>query len=212
MCTIERFKSLEDIQKDYNYKKSFYDYLKSEIETGLSLTQGEIYYLLSEYEDPSAFEHTKTLVGDQFESYLRFESGETLSFVDADIDDILKKKGIKEEPIHMYYSYPFNKEDALEFIKSNDNDIIITKVVVLNSENTFPPTKYYCSLLGDKEDKGKFELPFAKILVNVLSDITNLGFTVLYNYYKEAIYCIYPNEKGKEVLEKFKDMEENKDE
>ena len=75
MCTIERFKSLEDIQKDYNYKKSFYDYLKSEIETGLSLTQGEIYYLLSEYEDPSAFEHTKTLDGAQFESYLRFESG-----------------------------------------------------------------------------------------------------------------------------------------
>lgn len=211
---LKIFKSLEDIQKDYDYKKSFYDYLKSEIEAGLSLTQGEIYYLLSENEDPNAFEHTKTLVGDTFDSYLRFVSGEMVSFIDADIDDILKKKGIKGDPIHMYYSYPFNKEDVLEFIRSNDNDIIITKVVVLNSENTFPATKYYCPLLGDKENiiEGKFELPFAKILLNVLSEVSSLGFTVLYNYYKDAIYCIYPNKKGKEVLEKFKDMEENKDE
>ena len=212
---IKFFKSLEHIEEEYSEVKdtiTMSQYITDKIKSGLCLTVGEIYYLL--YRAGEKDINIEVINNDDYDIYCSAtvypRSGETeYSFIIQDVICILKELGMEEKLFQFEYSFPINRKAAKSILDSKKDDVIIAKAAV--KEIAFPESKYYCSTMFNEKEQdkeGKFDLPFDNILDITCELLEELGFVSINDFvqYKFSVAYIYPNEKGKKVIEYIKSL------
>lgn len=239
---IKFFKSLEQIEEEYSEVKdtiTMSQYIINEIQNGLSLTVGEVYYLL--YRAGEKDIDIKTIIqDDDYDIYYgatvyprseenkydiccsslmiiplkithntRGNENTKYPFIVQDILGILKALGMEEKLFYFEYAFPINNKGAKAILDVIKDDIIITTAAV--KEFAFPESKYYCSTMFNEKEQdkeGKFDLPFDNILDITCELLEELGFVNINDFvqYEFSVAYIYPNEKGKKVIEYIKSL------
>ena len=117
---------------------------------------------------------------------------------------------MEEKLFQFDYSFPINNKAAKSILENNEDKVIIVTAAV--KEDAFPESKYYCSTMfnvTEQEKEGKFDLPFDNILDITCELLVELGFVNINDFiqYEFSVAYIYPNEKGKKVIEYIKSLE-----
>lgn len=206
-------KSLEQIKKDYeeNFSNiSFPEYLKNEIDNGLEINTGEVYYLLQTNNCKDVDIHS-VINEDDYDIHAGVtvfprEDSEynNYPFIVQDVLGLEKELGMKEELLYLDYSFPCYKDMINYYIESKKDKVIITDAYV--STIAFPENKYYCSAcynVSEEEKIGKFDVPFDEALEISCNFLESLGFININYYvqYQNKVAYIYPNELGKKIIE-----------